>query len=278
MAQNNKTPMSLVSFDAMRSFGIPNTTYVKAELTQRHMDVIRRADWLLFPEYWQVNALYYGLKKPIFPSISTYHVGHDKIEMTRTVQLLWPRHMPETLIFANSADAREKILAHFDFPFVAKSVRSSMGIGVWLIRNQAEWEHYADHHTALYVQEYLPLERDLRIVVIGRKVATGYWRCRSTDPFRTNVAQGGRIDRENIPEAAVKLVEKMACHLDIDYAGFDMAQIGQQLFFFEFNRLFGTAGLIKQGIAVGTLIYQYLESKQMPPLIPPVSEPRRSTG
>lgn len=104
------------------------------------------ADWLLFPDYWQVNGLYYGMKKAIFPSISTQPV--------------------------------------------------------------------------LYVQEYLPIDRDMRLVVIGRNVVAGYLRCRPTaDGFHTNVAKGGFIFTDEIPAAAVTLVEEMARTLDIDYAG-----------------------------------------------------------
>ncbi len=254
--------MKLISFDAMRTLGIPGAVYIKAdEMGRRTIKTIQGADVVLFPEYWQVHGIHYGLKKQIFPSIGTYHIGHDKIEMTRVVQLLWPQNMPETQILAASEWAREKVLERFDFPFVAKNHRSSMGSGVWFIENQAEWEQYAGDHDTWYVQEYLPIDRDLRLVVVGRKVIGAYWRHRPHDGFHTNVSRGGYISVDGIPDRAVSLVEEMAQRLDIDHAGFDVAQVDGRCYFFEFNRLFGSAGLLQQGISLGPLIFDYLVSR-----------------
>lgn len=266
--------MKLISFDAMRTFGIANIHYIKPQNTDRHLDAIQRADWLLFPEYWQVNSLYYGLRKRIYPSLSTYHIGHDKIEMTRVVQLLWPRHMPETHILPNTAWGRDWVWHQMDRPFVAKTARAAQGRGVWRIDTTEDWRHYVDTHDTLYVQEYLPIDRDMRLVVIGRRVVAAYWRCRQADGFHTNVSRGGLIDAADIPLQAVALVEQMARRLDIDHAGFDLAQVDDHLYFFEFNRLFGTAGLVQQGISPGDLIFSYLQAKSNPPLDPDLTPPR----
>jgi ribosomal protein S6--L-glutamate ligase len=254
-------PLSLITFDPMRTMGIPGVTYVKPESAHLHMKRLLQADWLLFPPYWLVNALYYGIKRPVFPSISSYHLGHNKIEMTRAVQLLWPAHMPRTAIWANTERARNRVLEHFDFPFVAKAVKDSMGKGVWRISDHRAWRQYADAHEILYVQELLPIDRDLRLVVIGRRVVAGYWRCSQNQAFHTNVSRGGRIDPAKVPEAAIVLVEQMARQLDVNYAGFDLAYAYDRFYFFEFNRLFGTAGLKQMGISIGPLIRDYLETK-----------------
>jgi ribosomal protein S6--L-glutamate ligase len=254
-------PLSLITFDPMRTMGIPGVTYVKPESAHLHMKRLLQADWLLFPPYWLVNALYYGIKRPVFPSISSYHLGHNKIEMTRAVQLLWPAHMPRTAIWANTERARNRVLEHFDFPFVAKAVKDSMGKGVWRISDHRAWRQYADAHEILYVQELLPIDRDLRLVVIGRRVVAGYWRCSQNQAFHTNVSRGGRIDPAKVPEAAIVLVEQMARQLDVNYAGFDLAYAYDRFYFFEFNRLFGTAGLKQMGISIGPLIRDCLETK-----------------
>ncbi|MFS8541302.1 MAG: hypothetical protein LOD89_04345, partial [Tissierellales bacterium] len=78
--------MRFVTFNPFRTLGIPNVTYIKPENMFKEVERIKEADFILFPEYWQVNALVYGLKKNIFPSISTYHLGHNKVETTRVLQ------------------------------------------------------------------------------------------------------------------------------------------------------------------------------------------------
>lgn len=254
-------PLSLITFDPMRTMAVPGVTYVKPESVHLHVTRLLQADWLLFPPYWLVNALYYGMKRPVFPSISSYHLGHNKIEMTRAVQLLWPAHMPRTAIMANTELARNRVLEHFDFPFVAKAIKDSMGKGVWQISDHRAWQQYVDAHDILYVQELLPIDRDLRLVVVGRRVVAGYWRRSQNRAFHTNVSRGGSIDPAEVPEAAILLVEQMARELDVDHAGFDLAYAYGRFYFFEFNRLFGTAGLKQMGISIGPLIRDYLETK-----------------
>ena len=59
--------MQLVSFDALRTLKLPDTTFIKPEHYLRHLPQIRAADWLLFPPCWLVNALVSGQQKRIFP-------------------------------------------------------------------------------------------------------------------------------------------------------------------------------------------------------------------
>lgn len=162
--------MRLISFDPLRTLDIPDSKSLKPEHWFRHQDIIKQADWILFPEYWQINPLVYAWKKSIFPSISTYHLGHDKVEMTRAFEAVCPRNIPQTAILPATESAEQQILDEFSFPVVAKEVRHSMGRGVHVIHNRHELRRYRETHTILYIQELLPIDRDLRLVFIGKRV------------------------------------------------------------------------------------------------------------
>ncbi|WP_396129566.1 hypothetical protein [Exiguobacterium mexicanum] len=56
--------MKKVSFNMIRSAGI-KTDYAKPEYYYDQLDKVRAADLVLFPEYWMVNSIIYGLNKPI---------------------------------------------------------------------------------------------------------------------------------------------------------------------------------------------------------------------
>lgn len=208
-----------------------------------HIDEIREAEYILFPEYWQVNTLYYGLKKEIFPSISTYHLGHTKVEMTRVLQATFPQHIPYTLIRANTVVNQQEILDTFPFPFIAKDIRNSMGRGVYFIQGPSDFLKYVETHDVLYVQELLPIEKDMRIVYVGDQVIEAYWRVNEQHEFLTNVSQGGVIIYDNIPPKAIELVEMIAKTLNINHAGFDIAEVDGHYYVFEFNVFFGNTGL-----------------------------------
>src|SRR5690554_4965635 len=119
--------MKCVSFDALRTLHLPDVHYIKPEYLFHERERIEAEDWVLFPEYWQVNALVFGLKKRIFPSLSSYLIGHDKVEMTRAFQLVASGHTPWTVIEANEPQNAERVWDQMPLPFVAKIPKSSMG-------------------------------------------------------------------------------------------------------------------------------------------------------
>lgn len=271
--------MKFISFDPFRTVTMPDTRHVTSKQFYHQLSLLQEADWILFPEYWQVNILVYVLQKRIFPNSATYHLGHNKIEMTRAFTSVAPQHVPETHILSNTAENQDRVIHEFfSFPFVAKEVKSSSGQGVFLIENKKQWRDYCLHKDVLYVQEALPIQRDMRIVVIGRKAVTGYWRAQTLGRFHTNVAQGGEILFEDVSLQALVWVEWLAQQLGVNHAGFDIADINGHFYVFEFNRLFGNQGLREKGIDANQLIYDYLWQEShstLEPQIPRQTKKRR---
>ncbi|MTT52128.1 hypothetical protein F1529_06465 [Alcanivorax sp. VBW004] len=256
--------MKLITFDPFRTLGLPGVRYIKPEHMHQHRDELTAADWLLFPGYWQINSLHYVLKRPIFPSLCSYHLGHDKVEMTRALQTACPDHVPDTLITASDKYGIAQIQDQWRFPFVAKSVRSSQGMGVYLIENRQQLQDYAAQESVLYVQKLLPIVRDLRIVVVGHNVVASYWR--EGSGFLNNVSQGGRVRTDlPVPDSAVSLVEGLARYLDINHAGFDVAMVDGHPYILEFNRLFGNTGIPELNRNVQRAMHDYLLGATLPP-------------
>ncbi len=252
--------MRLVSFNLFRSLGMPGVTYIKPAEMYEKRALIEAADWVLFPETWQLNTLLYAFRSRIFPSPAGYHLGADKVQMTRAFWATCPAHVPHTRIEAADAAGSEAILESFSFPFVAKEIRHSMGRGVHLIEDAGSWRRHVADNAVLYAQELLPIERDLRIVVIGRRAAAAYWRQRPDWGFHTNVARGGVIAFDPVPPAALALAERLAAELSIDHAGFDIAWVDDHPYVFEFNLLFGNQGLGACGVNLAEEIYRHLEA------------------
>lgn len=250
--------MRLVTFDAFRTLRLPDARYVKPEHFLREREIVEAADWLLFPEYWQLGALVFGLRKRIFPSLASYLLGHDKVEMTRAFLAVAPQHVPDTRIAANTREEAECLWDEMPRPFVAKVPRSSMGQGVFLVATRQDWEHYLALTPTLYVQEYLPIDRDLRVVVVAGQVVTAFWRLQSPDGFHNNLACGGTVGSEPVPEAALALALYLARTLGIDHAGFDIAMLGGHPYALEFNRLFGHRGLAGHHERLAGIMLDYL--------------------
>lgn len=255
--------MKLVSFNTLKTLNIQDAYHIKPEHFFKEKDKVKEADWILYPEYWQVNSLVYGLKKRIFPNVSTYHLGHNKIEMTRAFMTICPQNIPYTEILSNTPINQEYILDMFTFPFIAKEVKSSMGFGVHLIEDKKQFRSYCNTNDILYIQEKLPIDRDMRIIYVGDEVIASYWRIGAENSFKNNVAQGGCISYENVPQKALDLVDRIAKELDINHAGFDVAEVDGYFYIFEFNVFFGTRGLVDQSKDLSEIILGYLQ-KQSP--------------
>lgn len=256
--------MKLVSFNPYRTIGIPNVTYIKPENIFKDIETIKEADYILFPEYWQVNLLVYGLKKRIFPNINTFHLGHNKVEMTRALLATFPSNVPYTRIMGKNELSIEIIEEEFGYPCVAKEIKNSMGQGVFLIENREGLKRYIEKNDVLYIQEKLPIDRDLRVVYVGNRVVAAYWRIGREGSFHNNVAKGGSYSFENIPIGAVDLVDKVAKELGINHAGFDVVVVDNKYYILEFNVLFGNEGLKALDIDVEKIIFDYISMDYEP--------------
>lgn len=252
--------MNLITFNPFRTISIPNITYIKPENIFKEVDKIKSADCILFPEYWQVNSLVYGLKKKIFPNISTYQLGHNKVETTRALWATFPKNVPYTQILSKYNIKIETIEEEFGYPLVAKEIKNSMGRGVFLIKNRQELKTYIENNDILYIQEKLPIDRDLRIVYVGNKIIGAYWRVAREGEFHNNIAKGAIYDYNNIPSKAIELVEKVASSLNINHAGFDIAVVGDAYYILEYNVMFGNEGLKNMGVNIEKHIYDYILS------------------
>lgn len=250
--------MNLISFDALRTLNIPNQLYIKPELMYQNLALIAQADGVLFPQYWQLNTLVYGLKARIFPSQATYLIGHDKIEMTRCFQTVASAHVPYTLILANTPTHADEVWEQMPLPFVAKIPKSSMGQGVFLIESRSQWRDYLQQTPVIYAQEYLEIDRDLRVVWVGDRIVGGYWRLQSDRGFYNNISMGGQIEEGIIPAAARRLVRHLARRLGINYGGFDIAMVDSHPYVFEFNRIFGNQGLANQQERLNKALLKYI--------------------
>lgn len=254
--------MNLVSFNVFRTLGFPDTTVLKPGDIFSHKEMLSQADWVLFPEYWQLNALVYGLGCRVFPSEASYRIGHNKIEMTRAFEVVAPANTPWTMIEANTPESQRLIWETMTLPFVAKLPKASMGEGVWLIETGQAWREYCAKTDVLYVQEYLPIDRDARVVIVGGKVIAAYWRLQSDQGFYNNVAKGGTVDMTAVPPVVTDLALQLAGDLGVNHAGFDIALVAGHPYVLEFNRLFGNQGLDTK--VLNSAILEYLQSNAEP--------------
>ena len=194
--------------------------------------------------------------KKIFPSLETYLYADDKIKQTTIFSLLGLPHPRTRFYYRPRIDL---IRQDFSFPFIAKVPRASArGRGVFLIRNASELLQYLHRTRIAYIQEYLPHNRDLRVVLINYRVVIAYWRLQATGEFRANVHQGGTIDFDNIPSEALRLAQKCARVCRLNDVGLDFLHSNNRWHLIEANMQYGRLGLAQKGLVLKEVIRKML--------------------
>jgi ribosomal protein S6--L-glutamate ligase len=229
-----------------------------SDYSPEEKDLIRTAEKIYYPTPLYVDV-FLTLGKKIFPSRETYVYSGDKIKQTVLFQLLGIPH-PQTRFFFGRQ--KDRILDEFPLPFIAKIPRgSSMGEGVYLIANEPELRHYKDRNPVAYIQEYLPLERDLRVILINHQVILAYWKKGPPGEFRHNVAQGGELDFEGIPAEALSFAQKVTQVCNFDDVGLDLCHtVKDGWMVLEANMNYGRQGLASRGFNLSE-IYRSLVEK-----------------
>jgi ribosomal protein S6--L-glutamate ligase len=123
-----------------------------------------------------------------------------------------------------------------------------MGRGVYLIQNDRELAEYCNVKGPAYIQEYLPIDRDIRVVVIGGQVVHAYWRVASAGEYRTNVAAGGHIELDDVPADALQLACETAKCCGWDDVGIDICEHQGAYYVLEGNMKYGREGFRQAGL------------------------------
>jgi ribosomal protein S6--L-glutamate ligase len=217
-----------------------------SDYTGWETDLIHQSVKIYFPTVLYADA-FGAMGKETFPSVHSYrHLG-DKIKQTHLFQFQGVP-MPRTRLYYGRRQ-REKILDDFAFPFIGKIPRgSSRGEGVFMIRDPEDLHSYLPKTPVAYIQQYIPMERDLRVIVVGKRFVHAYWKEAAPGEFRTNLARGGRPRLDPIPDEAVKLALEVAGQCGFDHVGLDICQHQGRFLIIEANMVFGTAGFRVAGL------------------------------
>ncbi len=222
---------------------------------------IRQAAKIYYPS--SLYAPIFGaMGKPVFPSVHTYHFAQDKIRQTGLF-MLQNIPCPKTRIFYGKEREKE-VRSQFAFPLIAKIPRgSALGRGVFLVRNREELAQYCALTHAAYIQEFLPIDRDIRVVVIGDRVALAYWRIAAPGEFRCNVARGAAIRLDGVPRQALELALYTAGKCGWNDVGIDICEHKGNFFVLEGNMKYGREGFARAGIDYTRLMENMIDHGQI---------------
>lgn len=236
----------------VRTLGVKPNFHDYSEEERRQ---ILTAPLVLYPTR-NYGAFLTTMGRPIFPSLETYLYSDEKILQTTLFQMLRLNH-PRTRFYY--ALHHGDILKDFDFPFVAKLPRaSSQGRGVFLIKGHKDLELYLGLTKIAYVQEYMPHDRDLRVVLINYEPVIAYWRIKTKASFKANLSQGAGVDFDNIPEEAMNYAGECARRCRFNDVGLDFIHARGRWYIIEANMKYGRKAMKIKGLNLKEILREKL--------------------
>ena len=167
-------------------------------------------------------------------------------------------YYPDAALNAQYLDCVEKRLG---YPIVVKQSYGSQGNGVFKADNRKELDALAQKLKLFphLFQKFISGSsgRDMRVIVIGKKVVGGIIRSSDND-FRSNIWLGGKAEKCDVPKEISDIAIKTATALKLDYCGIDfllgekplVCEVNSNAFFDAFEEATGVnvAGIYAEHI------------------------------
>lgn len=137
---------------------------------------------------------------------------------------------------AVSFSSYKKILKQISFPVIAKPVYGQKGQGIEKIRTAKEYLTFFSKNPKGYlVQEFLKIDGDIRIFVVGNKVLGAMKRYLVPGDFRSNASLGAKTEKIPLTKELETLALKAAKTMDYEIAGIDILEHKKRFYVLEVN-------------------------------------------
>ncbi|MFI5241359.1 MAG: RimK family alpha-L-glutamate ligase, partial [Microgenomates group bacterium] len=169
-----------------------------------------------------------------------------------------------------SFSSQEELLkwSENSYPFIAKDIIGSSGVGVFKISDNSDLLALLETFNSnfkikkLLFQKFLPKAEDLRVVVLGGKILGAMKRIAPPGNFLSNYSQGGIVEAYKIDEdlEASSMALSASKLFKLDYGGIDLMKNKEgKWVVLEVNRACQFEGFEKStGINVAREIIDYL--------------------
>jgi ribosomal protein S6--L-glutamate ligase len=204
-----------------------------ADYTEQERRLLRTADVIFYPTDRYVD-FFATLGKETFPSVDCYRLRGNRLKHTALLRLLDVPH-PRTRFYYGDKQKRE-ILNEFAFPFVAKKGReAASGKQVFLITNREKLDWYNQHFNPALIQEYIAPEKELRVIVLNRHTAFGYWRHVIRGDSMDSSSRKGSWKAGGVDPEGVELAKIIARDANLTDVAVDMVFDGSRYWVLELN-------------------------------------------
>ena len=160
------------------------------------------------------------------PSLDAQFANKSKENVTR---FCWKYDIPvpKTYIFYDRKEGFA-FLEKTDYPKIVKRSYGPSNYGGYFVHKVDSYEEAkrlfdTKKYHPIYLQDFIPMEADVRVMLIGHKPVCAFWRRPPEGEWLTNTSQGGSMDYQNVPKELLDLAVKVSKAANAEYWACDIA-------------------------------------------------------
>ncbi|WP_297443078.1 helix-hairpin-helix domain-containing protein [Sulfurimonas sp.] len=160
------------------------------------------------------------------PSLDTQFSNKSKENVTR---FAWKYDLPipKTYIYYNHKNA-DKFLKKCEYPKIIKKSYGPSNYGGYFVHKVDSYKEARElfdekRYHPQYFQDFVPMEADIRVMLIGHKPVCAFWRRAPEGEWLTNTSQGGSMDYMDVPKSVLDLAVKVSKAAKAEYWACDVA-------------------------------------------------------
>ncbi|MRI58971.1 MAG: hypothetical protein C6H99_05645 [Epsilonproteobacteria bacterium] len=160
------------------------------------------------------------------PSLDSQFANKSKENVTR---FCWKYDIPvpKTYIFYDKEEGME-FLRKTTYPKIIKRSYGPSNYGGYYVHKVDSFKEAKEllekkKYCPIYVQDFVPMEADIRVMLIGHKPVCAFWRRPPEGHWLTNTSQGGSMDYMNVPKGVLDLAVEVSKAANAEYWACDVA-------------------------------------------------------
>lgn len=160
------------------------------------------------------------------PSMDTQFANKSKENVTR---FAWKYDIPvpKTYIFYDRAKANN-FIETTKYPKIVKKSYGPSNYGGYFVHKVDSKKEATDllakkKYYPVYMQDFVPMAADVRVMLIGHKPVCAFWRRPPEGEWLTNTSQGGSMDYQDVPKELLDLAVSVSKAANAEYWACDIA-------------------------------------------------------
>ena len=160
------------------------------------------------------------------PSMDSQFANKSKENVTHFCEK-YKLPIPKTHIFYEQDEGRA-FLNTTQYPKIIKRSYGPSNYGGYFVHKvDSEAEALAlmteKKYYPLYMQDFVPMKADIRVMLIGHKPVCAFWRRPPEGEWLTNTSQGGSMDYMDVPQEALEVAVRASKAANAEYWACDVA-------------------------------------------------------